>query len=61
MFSQKICVDGVAKASGVRRYARRGFGVLFWAQFFEIFVCVVPLGEARQDCFSQCNAGADVV
>ena len=24
-------------------------------------LCVVALGEARRDCFSQCNAGADVV
>ena len=23
--------------------------------------CVVTLGEARQDCFSKCNAGANVV
>ena len=23
--------------------------------------CLVTLGEARHDCFSQCNAGADVV
>ena len=24
-------------------------------------MCIVTLGEARHDCFSQCNAGADVV
>ena len=23
--------------------------------------CIVTLGEARRDCFSQCNGGADVV
>ena len=28
---------------------------------FSMFVSVVTLGEARHDCFSQCNAGADVV
>ena len=55
---------GVAKASGVRRCVRRalGAGAAGRAQFFfEFFACVVPLGEARHDCFSQCNAGADVV
>ena len=24
-------------------------------------MCVVTLGEARHDCFSQCDAGADAV
>ena len=28
--------------------------------FLEFFACVVALGEARHDCFSQCNASADV-
>ena len=55
----------MAKASGVRRCVRRGHrraatnsGHRF---FFEIFVCVVILGEARHDCFSQYNADADVI
>ena len=27
----------------------------------KFFASVVTLGEARHDCFSQCNTGADVV
>ena len=40
----------------LRRVARLILGVNF-----EIFVCIVTLGEARRDYFSQCNAGANVV
>ena len=53
----------------MRRCARSGLGpapapgcVARWAQlFFEIFVCVVTLGEARRECFSQCNAGGEAI
>ena len=67
-----ICLHGVAKASVVRRGVRGGCGagaarvwnaprLIVGVVFFEIFVCVVILGEARHDYFSQYNADADVV
>ena len=63
----------MAKASGVRRCVQSGSGAVSarcrrsaaWHAGFSyslnLFVCVVILGEARQDCVSQYNADADVV
>ena len=47
---------GGAKVTGVRRCVRSSFGMVS-----EILVCVVILGEARHNCYSQYNADADVI
>ena len=48
---------GAVAARG-RRSAATNSGYSFSLHFF---ACVVILGEARHDCFSQYNADADVV
>ena len=51
-----VCGAGAAWS---RRSAVRHAGQSFSLNL--IFVMFVTLGKARRDCFSQCNAGADVV
>ena len=46
--SKSVCTGSAAWHAG------QSFSLIF-------FVCVVTLGEARHDCFSQCHAGANVV
>ena len=42
----------------VQMWCRRTCGAwLHWGKQW----CIVTLGEARHDCFSQCHAAADVV
>ena len=59
---------GGAKANGVRRCVRSGFGTVSARtpsnsghSFSLKILCAVIVGEARHDCCSQYNADADVV
>ena len=58
-------MHGVAKASGVRCCVRRGLGARLRGTvgiaFVRNFRVRSVIGGARHDCFSHCNAGADVV